>query len=369
MNWRESQVDQLNPNIHTPRGKEVEFVETTLNPSPVIRQGFLFNQTLSKNTDFLENSMLYLSRTYRMVLFLAILTLLSACAAPTPTPAPTPAPVLMTDASGKQIRLDGPARRILSMAPSNTEILFALGAGAQVVGRDAFSDFPPEAQEITDIGGGFNELNSELILSLTPDLVLAADLTPPEQIKTLEDLGLTVFVLGNPKTFEDLYTNIQSVAQLAGRETEAASLVNDLRKRVAAVEEKLSPVKERPLIFYELDATDPIAPWTAGPNTFITYLINAAGGENLGSRLESDWAQISVEQVIAENPEIIILGDFTWGGVTPEQLAARPGWETIAAVKNGAIFTFDDNLVSRPGPRLVDGLEAMAKLLHPELFE
>jgi iron complex transport system substrate-binding protein len=309
------------------------------------------------------------SRFTRWFLILAIIILLGACAQPTPTLTPTAAPIVITDGLGKEIHLDTPAQRVISLAPSNTEILFAIGAGPQLVGRDSFSDYPAEAQKATDIGGGFGELNSELVLSLQPDLILAADLTPPEQIKTLEDLGLKVFTLGNPKKFDDLYQNIQKVAQLTGHETQATDLIEDLSARVSAVEQKLASAQERPLVFYELDSTEPNAPWTPGPGTFIDYLIESAGGENIGSRLESEWAQISLESLIADDPAIIILGDFTWGGITPEMVADRAGWDALTAVKSQAVYTFDDNLVSRPGPRLVDGLEAMAKLLHPELFE
>jgi iron complex transport system substrate-binding protein len=267
------------------------------------------------------------------------------------------------------VNLASPAQRVVSLAPANTEILFAVGAGSQVVGRDTFSDYPSEAQAITDIGGGFAELNSELILSLEPDLVLASALSPPEQIKGLEDLGLTVFAVPNPTDFEGMYSILETLALLTGHKPEAEALIETLQARVAAVDEKIAAVTERPLVFYEVDATDPNAPWTSGPGTFVSTLIGMAGGRNLGDVLESEWAQISVEELIAQNPDIILIGDATWGGVTVEDVKARTGWGALGAIQNDQLFTFDDNLVSRPGPRLVDGLEAMAKLLHPDLFE
>jgi iron complex transport system substrate-binding protein len=295
--------------------------------------------------------------------------LMAGCVQPTPAPAPTQASISLSDGRGKRITLSSPAQRIVSLSPSNTEVLFAVGAGAQVAARDSFSDYPAEAKNIADIGGGFGQLNVETILSLKPDLVLAAGLTPPEQIQQLEDLGLTVYVLPNPKDFVGMYANLETAAQLTGHTSEAARLVDTLKARVAAVVEKIATESERPLVFYELDVTDPNAPFTAGPGTFIDTLIKMAGGENLGATLEGEWVQVSVETLLTRNPQIIILGDFTWGGVTPEKVAARAGWDALSAVKNGLVFTFDDNLVSRPGPRMVDGLEAMAKLLHPELFQ
>jgi iron complex transport system substrate-binding protein len=301
--------------------------------------------------------------------------LLNACtpAAPAtqaqPSPTPTPAPIVITDGLGHQITLDKPAQRVASLAPSNTEILFAIGAGSQVVARDSFSDYPEQATPITNIGGGFGEIDTETLVSLQPDLVLAAEINPVEQVQTLEKLGLKVFYLNNPKDMEGMYENLRIVARLVGHEGEAETLIERLRTRVASVEEKVVKATEKPLVFYELDGTDPNAPWTSGPGTFIDLLLDKAGGTNLGNSLDSAWVQISVEALIAKNPDIILLGDFTYGGVKPEDVIARPGWDVINAVKNQRVYPFDDNLVSRPGPRMVDGLEALAKLLHPELFK
>jgi iron complex transport system substrate-binding protein len=155
---------------------------------------------------------------------------------------------------------------------------------------------------------------------------------------------------------------------LTGHEEEAGQMVEGLRGRVAVIEEKIATTDEKPLVFYELDSTDPAAPWTAGAGTFIDTLITKAGGTNLGAAFEGAWVQVSAEEVIAQDPDIIILGDSIWG-VTGEDVAARPGWEGISAVQNGMIFPFNDDLASRPGPRLVDGLEELAKLIHPELFQ
>jgi len=185
----------------------------------------------------------------------------------------------------------------------------------------------------------------------------------------LEDAGLTVFTLGNPNNFEGLYSNLVTLAKLTGHEAEAEAQVSDLRQRVAAIEEKLSNTSQRPLVFYEIDGTDPNAVWTPGPGTFIDTLINLAGGDNLGANLQGEWVQISLEELIARDPNLILLGDAVWGGVTVESVKARAGWEALTAVQNEQIFPFDDNLVSRPGPRLVDGLEGLARLFHPELFD
>lgn len=272
-----------------------------------------------------------------------------------------------TDGLGREVKLTRPAQRVVSMAPSNTEILFAIGAGNQVVGRDTLSDFPEEAKKLPDIGSTFDALNTEQIVSLKPDLVLAAEINTPEQVKQLEDLGLTVYYLKNPLTLEEMYGNLDIVAQLTGHQKEAATLVDSLKKRVAAVDAKIAPISSRFSVFYELDATDPAKPYTAGKGTFITQLIERAGGHNIAADLDG-YPQLSLEQVVAADPAFIILGDARYG-VSPETIAQRPGWENLSAVKNGKVLAFNDDLVSRPGPRLVDALEELAKLLRPELFQ
>ncbi len=310
----------------------------------------------------------------RSIALLAILgLLLGACAAPVtqppqPTMVPTPTGIVLTDGLNRTVSLPGATKRIVSLAPSNTEILFAVGAGSQVVGRDEFSDYPAEAKSLPSVGGSMGKYNSEAIVNLKPDLVLAANINPPELVDSLQKLGLTVYLLPNPTDLDGMYKNLETVAALTGHQAEAASLIDSLKKRVAAVDAKLKSVPDKPVVFYELDATDPTAPYTSGPGTFVDLLIQRAGGQNVGSSLKDAWAQISSEQLVVQNPQIILLGDGAYG-VTPESVKARAGWQDIAAIKDGKIYTFDDNTVSRPGPRLVDGLETLAKLIHPELFK
>lgn len=300
----------------------------------------------------------------KTLLVTLLLVLLTACA---PQATPTAATLTFTDGLSREISLNGPAQKVISLAPSNTEILFAIGAGSQVVGRDQLSDYPAEAANITDIGSSFEALNTELIVSLQPDLVLAAEINTQEQVKQLEDLGLTVYYLKNPLTLEEMYSNLELVAQLTGHESETGTLIESLKARVAAVDEKIAPLSSRPSVFYELDATDPAKPYTAGKGTFINLLIDRAGGFNIASEIDG-YPQLSLEQVVAADPAFIILGDAAYG-VTPESIASRPGWENLTAVKNSQVFPFDDNLVSRPGPRLVDALEELANLMRPELFQ
>lgn len=312
---------------------------------------------------------------YLLTIILATV-LLVACAAGGQTPSnspttlpPTPQSIRLEDGLGTEIELPAAAQRIVSLAPSNTEILFALGAGSQIIGRDSFSDYPPESLQIKDVGGGFGNLDVETIIALQPDLVLASPLTAAEQVQGLRDLGLIVFVLTNPLQFEDLYTNLMTVARLTGRVEQAETLITQLKQRVQSVDERLGGIEQRPLVFYEIDGTDPNAPWTAGPDTFIDMLITRAGGLNFGHELQGEWVQVSLEEILRRDPDLILLGDAIWGGVTVEAVMARPGWGELSAVKNQRVYPFDDNIVSRPGPRLVEGLEALARLFHPDRFQ
>ena len=335
-----------------------------------------------------------MSRKFIFPLLLALTLILNACApAATPVPvatdipsvmettvpvetaiaeaSPTPEGLTLTDGLKRTVTLKGPAQHIISLAPSNTEILYAIGAGPQLIGRDKNSDYPEEAKKVTDIGGSdaYNKVNTEQLLALKPDLILAADLTPQEQIKAMEDVGLTVFMLPNPTDLAGMYENLRTAAKLTGHVAETDVLVTSLQTRVKAVKDKLAAVPEKPTVFYEIDGTDANAPWTSGPGSFIDTMIGLAGGRNIGAALKDQWAQISLEELVKQDPETIVLGDALWGGVTPALVKQRAGWSGISAVKNDKIFPFDDNLMSRPGPRLVDGLEALAKLLHPDLFK
>jgi iron complex transport system substrate-binding protein len=275
--------------------------------------------------------------------------------------------LVLVDGLGREVVLDGPAQRIVSIAPSNTEILYAVGAGEQVVGREDYSDFPPEVLEITSIGTTFDSINTEALVALSPDLVLAAGLTPPEQIEAVQSLGIDIFALENPLDFEGLYTNLATVGTITGHEAEAESLVAELQGRVNAVLDALSGA-DTINVYYEVDGTDPTSPWTTGVGTFQDYLITQAGGANVAAEIDA-WGQISLEQLVVMDPEVIIFGEGAWVPTTAESLSDRAGWADISAVLSGQIFALDTNLTDRPGPRMVDAFELVAQSLHPELFD
>lgn len=320
-----------------------------------------------------------MKKFYKWLVLFGLVLLIASCAPkatptptpvpPTATPIPTPTPkvITLTDDAGRTVEITRTPQRIISLAPSNTEILFALGLGNKIVGVTDFCDYPEEAKAIEKVGG--LEPNMEKIVALKPDLVLAIGGSPAQVEKALEieKLGLTVLVL-EPADIEGIIANIELVGKATGAEKEASELVAEMHKRLNNIMAKTKAAKSKPKVFFELDATDPSKPYTPGPGSFIDALITLAGGSNIGASAKMQWAQLSTEEIIAQDPEVIVLGDANYG-VTAEMVKARPGWSVITAVKNGAIYPIDDVLVSRPGPRIMDGLEALAKIIHPELFE
>jgi iron complex transport system substrate-binding protein len=293
-------------------------------------------------------------------------------AAPTvaPTAAPTaPAALTITDVAGRTVTIAATPQRIISLAPSNTEILFALDLGPKVVAVDDFSDFPAAAKDLPKIGGSNATYNFEQIVALKPDLVLAAGITPPEGIKQLEDLKLTVVVLGTSQTtFDSIFADIGLAGEITGQAERAKQVVGAMKTKFDAIKAKVAEAKTRPLVYWELDGTDPAKPFSVGPGNFVGDLIALAGGTNIFEKTSSPFPQVSAEQVVSANPEVIVLADAAYG-VTVQSVAQRPGWRAIAAVQQQRIAPIDDNLVSRPGPRVVEGLEAAVKIIHPELYE
>lgn len=296
-------------------------------------------------------------------------TLVPPTAAPPTEVPPTEAPlptIQLTDGLGREVELMQPASRIVSIVPSNTEILFAVGAGDQVIGRDDFSDYPEQALEVTSIGSTFGELNVEAIVGLDPDLVLVGSITPPEHIEALEAVGLTVYAVTNPADFEGLFEIIGTVAELTGRQPEAEALVTDLRDRYQSVIETVAGA-EPVSVFYELDGSDPTAPWTTGATTFQQMMFDLIAAENIAADIQG-WGQLSLEEIVVRDPQVIIFGAGPFVPTTVESMSERPGWTGLQAVASGRVYGVDTDLLDLPGPRLVEGLETLAQILHPELF-
>lgn len=294
-------------------------------------------------------------------------------AAPTTVPQPTATPAAttvaaLTDSAGREVALKAPPQTFVSLAPSTTEILFALGLGRQVIAVDDFSNYPAEAEALPKIGGTDFSYNYEQIAVLQPDLVLAAGITSPEAVEKIESLGIPVAVIGTPETTLDgVFADIELAGALTGRLEQARLITGAMRARLDEIKARVATVTERPRVFWELDATDPAKPFTVGPGSYISDLLSIAGGENIFATASSPFPQVSAEQIVAADPQVILLADAQYG-VTVESVLARPGWETITAIKEQRVYPINDDLVSRPGPRVIEGLESIARLLHPDRF-
>jgi iron complex transport system substrate-binding protein len=256
--------------------------------------------------------------------------------------------------------------RIVSMAPNVTEILFALGLGGRVVGVTRFCDHPEEARAIRKIGG-LVDPNIEVVQSLDPDLVIAFRGNPLRLVERIGKLGLPVFVLDIGEGLEALFPLIERIGLVTRSEGRADELASGLRLRLDAIDEALRGITSRPKVFVLLHGQ---GLWTCGGESYVDDLIDRAGGTNVASALPKKWALYKRERIIKDDPDVIFIlarstGDFT---EARDWLLRMPGVSGVSAVKSGKIYELDENAASRFGPRLVDVLDRVARLLHPERF-
>jgi iron complex transport system substrate-binding protein len=278
------------------------------------------------------------------------------------TPGATSYPLTVTDDAGRSVTVARRPQRIVSLAPSNTEILYALNLGDRIVGVDEFSNYPPEAQSKPKIGS-YSAANLEQVVARDPELILASGITRPDVLNALSSRGLAVIVL-NPVDLPGVLANISLVGQAADVNAEAGRLRGSLEARIASVAERVKGTTTKPRAFVELD---PTLFFSIGPKSFVDDLITRAGGANIAADTGTPYPQLSQEQILARDPEVILLADGSQG-VTPESVKTRPGWGNVSAVKTGRIIVLDEDVFLRSGPRSVDALEAMLRYLHPELF-
>jgi len=295
------------------------------------------------------------STNWFIVALLTIALVLTSCTAEWQ---PTESVEYVFDDLGRLVAINGTPQRIVSLAPSNTEILFALGLGDKVVGVTDWCDYPPEALEKEKVGS-YDTPNIEKIITLNPDLVLVAYGTTMDVINNLVGLGLTVFGI-KTTDLDDLLNDIRRVGEITDKELEAQVLTSEMAVGIQAVTDQTEELEQRPRVFY-IVWHDPL--WTAGSGTFIHELIEKAGGVNICQDI-TGYATITLEEVVASDPEIIIASEwsFEWASNATEL-------QSTNASQEGRIYQGDDDLVQRPGPRLVEGLEWFAYLIHPEIFE
>ncbi len=273
-------------------------------------------------------------------------------------------PIAATDDAGRTVHFTRPPNRVIALAPSHAEVMYALGVENRLAAVNEWSDYPPAARSKPQIHGVHPSL--EQIVALQPDLILLwgrGDL-----LARFEASGIPVLVLA-PRNLEGVYRNVELLGSVMDVPERARRVTMAMRARAAAVRARVAGAR-RPRVFYEVDATDPVRPFTVGPTSFIHELLELAGGVNVAAAAKGVWPQISLEQILKADPEIIILGHEVAmnNPQTPEMVMHRPGWDRVTAVRRGSIHIVDGRLVSRPGPRIVEGLEALARVMHPDRF-
>jgi iron complex transport system substrate-binding protein len=269
---------------------------------------------------------------------------------------------VFTDKLGRTISIPSHPVRIVSLAPNITETLFALGLNEEIVGVTMFSDYPHAARTKPKVGS-YVSLSLEKIVSLDPDLIIGtADGNKKEVVYQLERVGFPVYVI-NPKNFDDIFEMILDIGTITRKRAEARALVNTLRKRVRAVV-ALTGDLQKPKVFYQI-GIDPVV--SVGGDTLHNTLIDMAGGVSITGDVTIKYPHVSIEEIIKEKPEIIIVSSMKRGGNFEKVRNQWMKWKNIPAVKNNRIHIINSDMTDHSSPRIVDGLEELAAIIHPEL--
>ena len=259
------------------------------------------------------------------------------------------------------VTLEAAPERIISYSPGATEILFAIEAGARVVATDEFSDFPAEVQALPKLA--YSSPDPERALVLEPDLLILAT-QQREQVEQFRNLGMTVLFLDSAQDAGGVFGMVALLGEVTGNHQQAAELSASMLERIGAVTTALDSVEEGPLVFFELTADL----YSIGEDTFVGELLMLAKARNIAAGAASSYPQLTAEAIIDAAPDVVLLADGEWGE-SLETVCARPGWDAIPACVDGRVHPVDGDLSGRPGPRIVDGLEQIARLLYPDRFE
>jgi iron complex transport system substrate-binding protein len=274
-------------------------------------------------------------------------------------------PVTVENANGEEVTIEEEPETIVSLIPSNTEIAFALGLGERIVGVSDHDNYPEEALEKEKVGG--LELNIEMILSLEPDLVLAHPTNAPEGIDQLKESGLTVLMINDATNLDEVYQSIEMMATATGTVEEGDEIITAMQDDLSAIEEKANEIPEEDIkkVFIEISPEPEI--FTPGNNTFENEILTTINAINIAEDQEG-WVELSEEAIVEQNPDVIILSyDFVEDPVG--DVLNRDAWQDTEAVKNEEVIQIDTDIISRPGPRLTEGAETLAKAIYPDVFE
>jgi iron complex transport system substrate-binding protein len=269
-------------------------------------------------------------------------------------------PVLLTDELGRRVKIPAEVKRIVSLAPSLTEIVFALGKGGGLAGDTDFCDYPPEATRKPHVGGPVNP-NFEQIVALRPDLILATSINRRETVDALDRLGLPVF-LTDPHSVDEMIASVEHIGAALHSEESAAPLVNDLRARLADLDRHLAGAPSRKVLFVVW--TDPLI--SIGRGTFIADALRHAGAQSV-VETAAEWPRINLEEMVRLQPDYLVFASAHAGDTQHDidALRTRPGWRELGAIRRGNIVVISD-AINRPAPRMVDAIEQLARALHPD---
>ncbi|WP_367275857.1 ABC transporter substrate-binding protein [uncultured Metabacillus sp.] len=275
-------------------------------------------------------------------------------------------PVTVVDGTGEEVTIETEPETIVSVIPSNTEITFALGQGDKLIGVDNYSNYPPEVEKIEKIGD--QQLNVEKILALKPDLALVTDFqheNNPDILKKFKDAGINVIVISSAESFENVYNTIQLIGQVTGAADEADKVVKEMKDSLAEIKEKAKAVTEKKKVWVEVSPAPDI--FTTGQNTFMHEMLQAINAENVAGE-QNGWVKMTEEEIVTLNPDVIITTYGYYVENPEEQVLNRAGWKEVPAIQNKQVYDVNNDTVTRPGPRLIDGVETLAKLVYPEVF-
>lgn len=270
-------------------------------------------------------------------------------------------PLTIKDSFGREVIIQKEPKTIVSVAPNITETIFALSKNSELVGRTDFDTYPAEVKDIASIGGLQNP-NVEKIAELKPDIVIASSFFPKEVVTKLEELKIPVVVLYGPDSFDGAYDTINKVGQILNSGDKSNSIVAGMKKKVDSVEAKVKDLPT-PSVYYVV-SFGKTGDFTAGTETFVGKMLEMAGGKNSASDTK-DW-NYSIEKLVEKNPDLLICSKYF---DTKAGIQKTTGYKDLSAVKSGKLYEIDNNLVDIQGPRLADGLEALAKIIHPEAFK
>lgn len=273
-------------------------------------------------------------------------------------------PVTVKDGLGEDVTIKAEPKKIVSLIPSNTEIAYALGLGDKIVGVSDFDNYPEDVKTKTKIGG--MEFNVEKIISLKPDLVLAhasSAHNSRDGLEQLKDAGITVLVVNDAKSFDDVYASIELIGKATGASDKAKQVIDEMKEKLAQIQEKAKQIPADKQANVWIEVSPPPQLYTAGKGTFMDEMLQVISAKNVAGSLEG-WPMVTEEKAVAYKPDVIIT---TYGGA--KQVFARAAWKDVPAVKNKRVYDVNTDLVSRPGPRLVEGVEELAKAVYPDVFK